>query len=58
MSATGLSLQFSLIKRHYPHAVLGYSRKMDCLVTVRRQVRAGQVVCVRPLAAAAVCEAA
>ncbi|KAI7842592.1 hypothetical protein COHA_003696 [Chlorella ohadii] len=25
---------FSLIKRHYPHAVLGYSRKKDCLVTL------------------------
>ncbi len=33
-----LCLQFSLIKRHYPHAVLGYSRKQDCLVTVRGAV--------------------
>ncbi len=28
-------LQFEAIKRRYPHAVLGWSTKKDCLVTVR-----------------------
>lgn len=26
--------KFTLIKQHYPHAVLGYSRKKDCIVTL------------------------
>lgn len=32
-----LVVQFTLIKQHYPHAVLGYSRKKDCIVTVRAE---------------------
>jgi len=29
--------QFERIKRRYPHAVLGWSTKKDCLVTVKGQ---------------------